>query len=68
MGGLQSFMIPSRLTALGLVVGLALTGGATLLLRHKTVGWNSSKSRFTMPNQWRVSPVGTRIDLPGDMP
>jgi len=61
-------MVTPRLIAFGLVTGLALTGGAALLLRRTTVGWNSSQTRFTMPNQWRVTPVGTSVDLPGDMP
>ena len=34
----------------------------------ESIGWNEDKSRFTLPNQWRVTPVGNRVELPGDMP
>lgn len=61
-------MHPSRLIFIGAVASLALAGGATVYLRHATIGWNASKTRFTMPNQWRVTPVGTSVDLAGDMP
>lgn len=31
-------------------------------------GWNASMTRYLLPNNWVVSPVGQAVDLPGDMP
>ncbi|CAN5488470.1 hypothetical protein BH11ARM2_BH11ARM2_08150 [soil metagenome] len=56
---------------------LLLTGAAAALaaplrlLRSDPVlpvGWNMEHNRFTLPNGWRLTPVGRSVTLPGDMP
>lgn len=36
--------------------------------RSAEPGWSVDKSRFTLPNGWRLTPAGKSIQLPGDMP
>ncbi|MFM9874349.1 MAG: alkaline phosphatase family protein [Fimbriimonadaceae bacterium] len=47
---------------------LFVTTGAVLLSKTPSLGWNLSKTRFTLPNNWNITPVGNQVELPGDMP
>ena len=60
----RSFFVP-----IGIAGVLALAG--TVAVKTWTPakpGWSPNHSRFTMPNGWRITPVGKFVDLPGDMP
>lgn len=52
-----------------------LAGGAVLsvatpvaYLANRRPGWDAKHERFTLPNGWRLTPVGKFVTLPGDMP
>ncbi len=60
-----------RVGLLGALMAFGL--GATGFLLQKSrpalnLGWNEAKDRFTLPNGWRITPVGKLVQLPGDMP
>ncbi len=60
--------------ALSLALGAGLSLGAAQLARTRAgaakPGWTGEGEarHYTLPNGWRVSPAGTPVALPGDMP
>lgn len=52
----------------GVAVAAALPGLALRPTMVRLPGWNGAHTQFTLPNGWRVSPVGQAVTLPGDMP
>lgn len=59
----------SLLISLGVASAFALAVPIVLTrVSPAKPGWNSARDRFTLPNGWRITPVGKFVDLPGDMP
>ncbi len=60
----------TRPTLYALLAGGAVFAAAApiALLAARRPGWDARHERFTLPNGWRVSPVGRSVALPGDMP
>lgn len=51
------------------LLGAGLTVAAPMvLLVGRRPGWDAKHERFTLPNGWRLTPVGKMVTLPGDMP
>ena len=46
--------------------GLGVVAAYVAKVNHP--GWDASHAKFTLPNGWHVTPAGSMLDLPGDMP
>jgi YVTN family beta-propeller protein len=57
-----------RFVVLASVLGLALAGNAIVNTAKRVPNVTSSTGAVTLPNGWRITPAGTHIPLPGDLP
>lgn len=58
----------SALYALLLGGGALAIASPLYLSVNRKPGWDPSRTRYTLPNGWGISPVGRSVTLPGDMP
>ena len=57
-----------RLVAIVLTVLLGVAVAATVHLNNRQPNVTDSTGAVTLPNGWRITPAGTHIALPGDLP